>query len=468
MEGKRLVETGSAIADSGNAAKEAGAPADRRGEKDSGMTFPFGQQKTGGAGKQSEEADKQEAQARTEEEAVFEEAQRLAAQYNYDAAAAVLEENPMTAGTEEAEKTIAAYRAKKTELERKDISRVTHIFFHSLVVDPENAFDKTHWGRQADGYNQVMTTVDEFKKMLDVLYENDFVLVRLHDMAKIEKNADGEEEMTEGDIMLPADKKPLVISQDDVCYYEYMTGAGFADRMVLDENGRPTCLYTDRDGKTTAGAYDLVPILDQFVEEHPDFSYRGAKACLAFTGYNGILGYRTDETYDPSSPLCSAKEPNTAIEEDRASARAVIKALREDGYELASHSWGHRNLSKISMEQFRKDTDRWDKNVNQLLLDGMCDILIYPFGADVGDWHPYTRENERFDYLWKKGFRYFCNVDSTQYWVQTGSDWLRQGRRNLDGDAMWKDISGGKNRLSDLFPDVSAIFDERRPTPVPD
>ena len=50
------------------------------------------------------------------------------------------------------------------------------------------------------------------------------------------------------------------------------------------------------------GKYDLVPILDRFVEEHPDFSYRGAKAILALTGYNGVLGYRTDETYDPASP----------------------------------------------------------------------------------------------------------------------------------------------------------------------
>ena len=46
-------------------------------------------------------------------------------------------------------------------------------------------------------------------------------------------------------------------------------------------------------------------------------------------------------------------------------------------------------------------------------LIGPTDIILYPFGADVGDWRAYTRENEKFAYLYDKGFRYFCNVDSS-------------------------------------------------------
>ena len=63
------------------------------------------------------------------------------------------------------------------------------------------------------------------------------------------------------------------------------------------------------------------------------------------------------------------------------------------------------------------------------------------------------------------GFRYFCNVDSNMYWVQIGDDYLRQGRRNVDGFRMWEAIYGGKNRLSDLF-DVLSVFDPKRPLPV--
>ena len=34
------------------------------------------------------------------------------------------------------------------------------------------------------------------------------------------------------------------------------------------------------------------------MEEHPDFSPFGAKGCLSLTGYQGILGYRTQTDQD--------------------------------------------------------------------------------------------------------------------------------------------------------------------------
>ena len=397
-------------------------------------------------------------------------AEKLAAMYDYDGAIGLLNQDAAIAAAPEAQQAVAQYEQVKTTLVRQDIMSIPHVFFHILVVDTKNAFDKSKWGKQADGYNSLMTTIPEFKKMLDQFYNDGFVLVGLHDMAEMQQQPDGSMKMVEKDILLPEGKKALVMSEDDVCYYEYMEGAGFASRMVVGEDGRPTCVYTDSSGTEQTGAFDLVPILDEFIDAHPDFSYQGAKAILAFTGYNGILGYRTDETYDPNSPnYDSTKTANPNIEADRETARQVVKALKDDGYELASHSWGHRDMGAISLEHMKKDTDRWDKNVNQELLNGECDILIYPKGADVGDWHAYTHDNAKFDYLWNKGFRYFCNVDAAHpHWVQKGADSLRQGRRPLDGLALWNDIANGKNRLSDLFPDVSAIFDPSRPTPVPE
>ena len=65
--------------------------------------------------------------------------------------------------------------------------------------------------------------------------------------------------------------------------------------LVLDENGALTCERQASDGSTVTGAFDVVPCVEAFIQEHPDFSNNGARGILGLTGYNGILGYRTDD-----------------------------------------------------------------------------------------------------------------------------------------------------------------------------
>lgn len=228
------------------------------------------------------------------------------------------------------------------------------------------------------------------------------------------------------------------MSQDDVCYYPYMEKDGFARRIVIGEDGKPTAEMVMEDGSISTGPYDLIPILEDFIEEHPDFSYKGARAIIAFTGYEGILGYRTAASYSDS--------PN--YEQDREQAAKVAQCLKDNGWELASHSWGHLWMGvssvpgetfKISDERFYTDTDKWEAEVESLI--GPTDIYIYPNGNDVADWRPYTEDNYRFKYLHSKGFRYFCNVDASKpAWIQKGSDHLRMARRNLDGYRLYEDM----------------------------
>ena len=398
-------------------------------------------------------------------------AELMAAQYDYDGAIELIKAIPNYSENEELLSKISEYEEIKSTLEEQDIYKITHVFFHILCVDPENAFNESKWGTQAGGYNSLMTTISEFEKMMQEMYDKGYVLVSLRDIAHEEVQEDGTTKMVKGSIMLPPGKKAFVMSEDDVCYYEYMNGAGFADKMVIGDDGRPTTHYTDKDGNESVGDYDIVPILDKFIDEHPDFSYKGHKACLVFTGYNGILGYRTDESYDPSSEYYDSKlEQGHDVAAERKEVVEVLKALHEDGYDLGSHSWGHRDLGQIEMERFKKDCDRWNRNVASLIKEAtgeQPDIIIFPKGADIGDWHSYASDNERFKYMYSLGFRYFCNVDNNQYWVQLGDTYLRQGRRALDGYNMWLQISGANDRLSDLFDDVNAIFDSERPTPVP-
>ena len=388
-------------------------------------------------------------------EALLKEAERLAAGYDYDAAIALLKGDGQYINDAAMQEAVADYEATKKALVRFPISEVTHVFFHSLVADNAKAFDGDE---DTKGYNQVMTTISEFNKILKTMYDKGYVLVRLHDLAYETTDENGNTVMKAGEIMLPEGKTPFVMSQDDLCYYPYMTGDGFATRMIIGEDGKPTCEMVMDDGSVSVGSYDLVPLLEDFIREHPDFSYKGARAVLAFTGYEGILGYRTADSYKDSP----------TYEQDRQAAAEVAQCLKDNGWELASHSWGHLNLATVSWERFKADTDKWEAQVDSLI--GPTDIILYPFGADIGDWHPYTSENERYNYLYNAGFRYFCNVDSNKYWLQLGDKYLRQGRRNLDGYRMWKDMTaeaeGRSRKLDDLFR-AEDIFDPDRPTPVP-
>lgn len=376
-------------------------------------------------------------------------AEALAAQYDYDGAVNLLQSDTRYAARDEIISAIASYQEAKNGLVRINPQEVTHIFFHSLIIDTSKAFDGD--SKQA-GYNQMMTTESEFLKIMQSMYDRGYVLVKLHDLAYETKDENGNPKFVYGDIMLPEGKKAFVLSQDDLCYYEYMMGDGFATRIIIGKDGYPTCEMQMDDGSISVGDYDLVPILENFIKSHPGFSYKGARGVLAFTGYNGILGYRTDESY---------KDSNPNYEADQEEAAKVAQSLKDHGWELASHSWGHRDMGNISMEHFKIDSDKWARNVESLI--GPTDIILFPFGSDIGSWTPYTEDNERYTYLRSLGFRYFCNVDASKAcWVQMGTDYLRQGRRNLDGYRMYY----YPDSLQDLV-NVSDVFDPVRPAPVP-
>ena len=98
--------------------------------------------------------------------------------------------------------------------------------------------------------------------------------------------------------------------------------------------------------------------------------------------------------------------------------------------------------------------------INEQIEDNLSGIRVVKSFANE------QLENEKFKKLWDVGFRYFCNVDSTQYWLQYGSNYMRQGRRNMDGQMMFKQMVYPEKVLtSDLF-DVYDVFDRRRPLPV--
>ena len=419
--------------------------------------------------KKAEEKALQEKLIQEEEEknrqrkAAIADADVMAMGYDYDGAVELLRSLEDYDQDAEIIAKIAEYEATKSTMVAVDMNEITHIFYHSLVVDPERGFAGND--SAAAGFKQWMTTVDEFNKITQAMYDNGYVLVDLHDLVNETTDENGTVHFTTNQIMLPEGKKPFVLSLDDLCYYHSYDGRGTASKMVLDANGKPTCEYIQADGTTVTGAYDCVPLLDQFLEEHPDGAYHGARGTIALNGYNGSLGYRTEIAYKTGENLTADQQawldahPDFDWDKECAEAKKVAEGMIADGWKFASHTWGHIRIGDASLESIKTDTEKWMNYVAPLI--GGTDTIIFAHGQDLSDWHDYASDNEKFTYLKSQGFNFFCNVDSSQYFLQIRDNYVRQGRRNLDGYRLWNDVHGEKNITSDLF-DATQILDPAR------
>jgi hypothetical protein len=256
-----------------------------------------------------------------------------------------------------------------------------------------------------------MLTVDEYEKILQNVYDNDYVLVSMNDVWSEYTDENGEARMQRNVLMVPEGKKPLVISYDDVNYYDYMLEEGFTTKLVVADDGNIWAECTEPYTGETFLTQDLdaITILDKFIEEHPDFSPFGVKGCLSLTGYQGILGYRTQNDIDIAAddPARAAFDANRASEIE--AVKPVIARLKETGWYFGSHTWGHINLGKdtVDLAWVQRDTVRWAEEVGSLV--GPTQILFYPHGArpDGNDW---TETGPKFQYLQSQGFRIFASV----------------------------------------------------------
>ncbi len=405
--------------------------------------------------------------------AKIEAANRLAMGYDYDGALELLKSEPSYESNLELMDAIRDIESQKAACVPVDVNTVPHIFYHSLVNEPSLAFSAQTMGTQgaADGMNAWMTTVDEFDKITQKLYDNGYVYVRLRDLVVESKDENGTVTFAPNqNLLLPPDKKAIVLSVDDLSYYHSYETASYPDKLVLDEHGKVKCHYVTPDGTEKIGDFDVVPRLNTFLEKHPDGAYQGARGLIALTGYNGVLGYRTDIDYKVKTNLMAdqskwlEEHPDFDYDAEIAEATKIAEAVKESGWEFASHTWGHLSVTNKTTEELKADNEKWVNTVQNIV--GPVDTIIFAHGNDIGDWQDYSNDNQKFQYFKSAGYNFFCNVDgSVPYWVQIRSNYVRQGRINLDGYMLYQALQGKTTTLDHLFK-ASEVFDSRRPTPV--
>lgn len=318
-------------------------------------------------------------------------------------------------------------------VELKDVTTIPNLSFHVLMADASRACNKDVSGADMAGlYNKNFVSVEEFSRILNQLYSSNYVLVDFDSFVYKATGVDGNDEFGAKSIYLPQGKKPVMITETMVNYFEYMvdpdkdgkldgTGHGFANKLVLDENGDIKAAYVDANGQSLVGNYDLVPVLESFIQEHPDFVYQGARAILAVSGTEGVFGYRTNTSY--VSRFGQAFYDNEVIE-----AKKVVAALREKGYTIASYTYSNQAYRSMTTLQIQAEVTNWTNQITPVL--GEVDTMVFARASDIESYSGTT-----FDVLYNSGIRYFLNSGSSPR-VDINKTFVRQTRLMVTGETL--------------------------------
>jgi hypothetical protein len=303
-----------------------------------------------------------------------------------------------------------------------------HVFFHSLIAFPEIAYSKVGQG----SLDTDCITPTEFIRILNELYKNNYILIDINSTFEAVEES-GQQLVKDKKLMLPEGKKPLIMSVDDMVYDPKKMGLGMVDKIILDKDGNfATCTKHKSGEEVISYDNEIIPILEQFIKEHPDFSFNGAKATLALTGWVGILGYRIDRLSSNRESEIEAVKP-------------IVQKLKERGWNFASHGYGHRHSSQISYNLFKDDTIKWHNEIEPIV--GPTKIYVYPYGDKL------SVTDTKYKLLLEYGFKVMCGVGSSDLW-KNYSNSIFMDRHSVDGYSL-------RNNYKYLLPllDTQKVFD---------
>ena len=338
-----------------------------------------------------------------EAESLKSRAAAMAAEYDYENAMKTLASySGGLAGHQELMNLYNGYKTALSELVVWDnLAEIPNLSFRTLMADLQKAAADPDRGSR---YKKNYITTDEFSRILNQLYENGYVLVSLYDFAVPVTAEDGSVGVNRTSIRLPEGKKPIILTQEGVNFYSHTEkSGGFADCLTLSAEGQLTCRMGENEGD-----FDLIPVLNAFLAEHPDFSYEGARATIAVSGYEGVFGLGLDQSE---------------------SIKAVADKLRQQGYDLACYTYADMEYADYGVAGLKEDLDKWTAEIAPIL--GETDILVYPSGGDIKGQEAYT--GSKYDALHGFGFRYFVGVNNGASWGMTTGEYARQQRTLVTG-----------------------------------
>lgn len=325
---------------------------------------------------------------------------------------------------------------------------IEHITMRPIIVDPGRAFDNDIYAKQADS---LMITADEFKSILNQLLTNGYILVSGDSFIS--------DKGTYTPIIIPEGKKPLILVIESFAYSPLRAESGTAERLELTDRNKIAGVLTDYNtgSREVLEANSEIGILNAFCQEHPEFSYDGAKATLAITANRGIFGYvysraSLDNWNDERKQL--QLDPIELSQEELISNQAKIKKIAEElrieGYTLASNTWGGINIPNSNLGVIAQDLKKWQDEVEPLL--GKVRVLHYPNGDHV------LSDHSRLSLLTDAGFRILSGYGDKAYMV-SGKGHVHTDKVYVGGDELRRPQ---RQKLGRFF-DADKVLSSLRP-----
>jgi len=212
-----------------------------------------------------------------------------------------------SAADDSAKVTTTVSEAKNLNFTPNELGKVMVLEYH-LIGYPED-----RWRR----------TPENFRKDLQMLYDNDFYPVSVLDIAH-------------GNLNVPAGKTPFAITLDDSSAGQFR--------------------YIEKNGKLIIDPECALGIMEDFKKKHPDFP-------ITATFY-----------------VLPAIKPTLRLFAQPEYKKQKLEWLVQNGYEIGSHNWYHSMLSKLSDAEVQKHLSMFVKEIREFLPDYEAKTMALPLG----------------------------------------------------------------------------------------
>lgn len=322
-----------------------------------------------------------------------------------------------------------------------------HITIRPLIANTAVGLGDSAVAQTADS---TMLTTTEFKNILNELHLANYILIDIETML--------DDAGAFQPIMLPAGKKPLLLTLEGFNYYPARKLSGNVENLVIDDNGNVAGVYTNASGqKVTERESEAIGILDAFIDEHPDFSFDGAKGTITLTGNMGVFGYvyTEEQLFLRNQQAAAFSLPSELMTEEdfisqKNQAKLVIDTLKADGWTFGTQTFSGTEVSAMTQEQLEVDYERWVEEVGSLT--GSVQVLAYPNGAIL------SGDDARKTYLQSQGIRYFLGIGPTPYAIAS-TNYLYMDRLYMGGYAL-------RNNLTARLFESAKVYDPARRIPL--